>query len=488
MDIISKPDFSSGKRFFGSIRFKLFVLCAVAAGVAISLMLYFFQTHALDTVSKTKQLELMTAATEYSSSLSLRGLTPEALSFPARSNETPEALRVLITDKDLRVISDSFGDKEILGKTIFLPVAFDAVSGTASFSVDTTSSFFESSAAVPILRNGDIIGTVCVFDADKEIIESFKKLGLLSVLLSVFILFVFLSVGFTISFFLNARISTLVQSIRETRHDDSVDKITISTADELSPIIYEFNDIYEKLTYVQQMRRAFVSDASHELRTPLTAIRLLCDSVAQIDNIDIETMREFMDDIVLEVDRMSHTAEKLLVLSRLDNGMANPSEKVLAPISLSEIVRTVIKNSEPIAEAKLVTLESYLEEDCTILGDTEGANQIIGNLIDNAIKYNKTGGTVRIFLFAKNGQCTFITDDTGIGIPEEHRENIFNRFFRVDKARYHDGRGGSGLGLAIVKRNVESFGGRISVSDSAFGGTRFTVTFPSLLSEEGYLC
>ena len=114
----------------------------------------------------------------------------------------------------------------------------------------------------------------------------------------------------------------------------------------------------------------------------------------------------------------------------------------------------------------------------------EGASQIIGNLIDNAIKYNNVGGTLRIYLFSRAGKCTFITDDTGIGIAPEYREQVFERFYRVDKSREHDGRGGSGLGLSIVKRNVESFGGTVRISESVSGGTRFTVVFPSLLTED----
>lgn len=250
--------------------------------------------------------------------------------------------------------------------------------------------------------------------------------------------------------------------------------------DETAPLVEEFNSIYDQVDYVQQMRKAFVSDASHELRTPLAAIKLLCESISETKNIDPEITQEFMGDILLEIDRMSHTADKLLVLSRLDSSEVSP----LAPVHLTDIVMKAITALTPLAEDKNLTIESYLEDNCTILADTEGATQIVSNLIDNAIKYNLSGGYLRIYLYSKNGSCVLIVDDTGIGIAPQYRGQVFDRFFRVDKSRKHDGRGGSGLGLAIVKQNILRFSGTIEISDSVFGGTRFTVTLPELVTSE----
>ncbi len=464
-------------KFRDSISFKIILLCSVAS-LAIILLTGSLISYKIKTAAAAAKLaELETAASEYSASLSAYGLdyaldTPETFSMVNQ--------RIIVTDASFRVIFDSSDIENSEGKTLYLPEVVQALKGNEHFSFDSSKSPVESSASSPIISDGRIVGAVCIYDTDPSLSHILTELNSTLIVFSIIIITLLFTVAFITVSLLISRISNIIKSVGKTTDEDNIAKIPVEYNDEMSPIIHEFNNIYERLNYVQQMRQAFVSDASHELRTPLAAIRLLCESITHTNNVDTDTVREFMEDIILEVDRMSHTAEKLLVLSKLDNG----NRTAFAPISLSNIVHKMITAFEPIATDKGVNIESYIEEDCSILGDMEGANQIIGNLIDNAIKYNNVGGTLRIYLFSKGRHCTFITDDTGIGIAPEYREHVFERFYRVDKSREHDGRGGSGLGLAIVKRNVEGFGGTITISDSVNGGTRFTVVFPSLLSDE----
>ncbi len=460
-----------------SISFRILILCGVAAFLSVYIMSSVILNRIETATHLAKQTELQAAASEYATSLSVYGLDAE-ITLP----DTYAGInrRLIITDSSLRIVFDSSDIENHEGKTIYLPAAVTALRGDEFFEFSSSNLRLESSAAAPVVSDGKIIGAVCIFETDVSLQNIYRALLPALLISGIVTILLFLSLGAAFVFFLLRRISNLIKTVKETQGDEKIERLPINYNDEVAPIIREFNNIYERLDYVQQMRQAFVSDASHELRTPLAAIRLLCESITQTDDVDTETIREFMEDIILEVDRMSHTAEKLLVLSRLDNG----NRKGHAPVSLSETVRKMINAFEPIAADKDVTIESYIEDNCIIPGETEGANQIVGNLIDNAIKYNNVGGTLRIYLFSKNGSCTFITDDTGIGIAPEYREQVFERFYRVDKSREHDGRGGSGLGLAIVKRNVEHFGGTIRISDSVTGGTRFTVVLPSLQTEE----
>lgn len=419
----------------------------------------------------------MSAASDLSASLSAYTSIPEDFFIES----TYVKRRVLLTDLDMEITYDSSDINNLVGKTLFTPASASAVLGEQFFESKFSNDSLESCIAVPIMNDGHLSGALLILESDLSFRAFLDSVIFSSLSFSVIIVLVFGALFIFIATLLRRRIIKLLTSIRTSRTDAGNNQIPISRNDEIAPIVKEFNSIYEELNYTQQMRQAFVSDASHELRTPLTAIKLLCESIIGTDNVDIETTREFMDDIILEVDRMSHTAEKLLVLSRLDNASA----KQLSPISVSEIVEKMITALTPIAEAKSVSIKTYLEDDCVILGDREGANQIIGNLIDNAIKYNNVAGTLRIYLYNKGDNCVFITDDTGIGIAPEFREHVFERFYRVDKSREHDGRGGSGLGLSIVKRNIESFGGHVEISDSVHGGTRFTVTLPRFIAEEG---
>ncbi len=460
-----------------SISFRILILCGIAAVISVCFMSSVILNRIETATHLAKQTELQAAASEYATSLSVYG-ADAVLTVP----DTYAGInrRVIVTDNSMHIIYDSSDIENHEGKIIYLPAAVTALQGDEFFRFSSSHLRLESSAAAPVISDGKVAGAVCIFETDVSLQNIYRALLPALFISGIVTIMLFLIVGTAFVWFLIRCISHLIETVRTTRDDEKIEKIPVNYNDETAPIIREFNNIYERLDYVQQMRQAFVSDASHELRTPLAAIRLLCESITQTDNVDTETVREFMEDIILEVDRMSHTAEKLLVLSRLDNG----SRTGHAPISLSETVRKMISAFEPIAADKDVTIESHIEDDCIVPGETEGANQIVANLIDNAIKYNNVGGTLRVYLFSKNGKCTFITDDTGIGIAPEYREQVFERFYRVDKSREHDGRGGSGLGLAIVKRNVEHFGGTIRISDSVTGGTRFTVVLPSLQTEE----
>lgn len=477
MDTILKHNLKANIKFRDSISFKIILLCAVASIIIISLINILASQKIKAAAADAKQAELKAATSEYSASLSAYGLDHSlaiSQNFPVGNR------RIIVTDTSFRIIFDSSDIDNFEGKTLYLPAVIQALNGNEHFSFDASQSPAMSAASSPVISRGRIVGAICIYDTDPSLTHIFSEFKSTLIILDIIIITFFFAAALIIVSLLRARISNLIKSVGKTGDKESIDKIPIEYNDEMSPIIREFNNIYERLNYVQQMRQAFVSDASHELRTPLAAIRLLCESITHTSNVDTDTVREFMEDIILEVDRMSHTAEKLLVLSKLDNG----NRTAFAPVSLSDIVNKMITAFEPIAIDKGVNIKSYIEEDCSILGDMEGANQIIGNLIDNSIKYNNVGGTLRIYLFCKGTHCTFITDDTGIGIAPEYREHVFERFYRIDKSREHDGRGGSGLGLAIVKRNVESFGGTITISDSVNGGTRFTVVFPSLLSDE----
>ncbi len=463
--------------FYHTSSFKIILILLIVFLTTLFFINGFITRKLEDTVFSTKKTELTIAASEYSTSLSAYGLE-YPLSVSQDYSKTNR--RIIVTDENLNVIFDSTDSDSMIDKTFFHPAAVRATRGKEYFSFSRTSSEIDSCASSPVFRNDAIIGAVSVFETDTASPVIFDSLETVFFVLVAIIFILLFCSCVLIVFLLKKRISSLAQSIKASNKDGNMSEIHPEYTDEFQPILDEFNSISERFNYVQSMRQAFVSDASHELRTPLAAIRLLCESITHTDNIDSETVKEFMEDIILEVDRMSHTAEKLLVLSKLDN----TSKSTSAPLSLTDIVNNMITALEPIAEKKDVTLIPYVDDDCFILGDMEGANQIVGNLIDNAIKYNNFGGTVKIYLYSSGKHCTFITDDSGIGIAPEYREHVFERFYRVDKSREHDGRGGSGLGLSIVKRNVESFGGTIKISDSVIGGARFTVVFPSLVSDE----
>lgn len=227
-----------------------------------------------------------------------------------------------------------------------------------------------------------------------------------------------------------------------------------------------------------RQQKQFVADASHELKTPLAAIRLLADSIEQSEDMDEATMREFVSDIGTEADRLQRTTEKLLDLSRRDDGVKAPCVRV----SLAEVADSTLRLLSPLAEKLGVTLACTPDESCVITAPEDEVYQIVFNLAENAVKYNVEGGSVDISMRREDGNVLLTVEDRGIGIPEADLPNIFSRFYRVDKARSRE-RGGSGLGLSIVHDAVAALGGSIEVAAREGGGTRFTVSFPE--PEEG---
>ena len=427
-----------------------------------------------DAIFEEKRSSMTAQASTVASPLSgLERLSGENITEVLRYLDLSGYTRVLVTDREGATLydSDSAGGAVedvqtcLTGKTVF----------RSSF----TEAAFVSSIAMPLSSQGELIGALYLTEHDEEraeIILGFQNriraasLGIGGLALVVALVFVFL---------LLQRIRALVRSMRVVAQGDYSYRHVNRGRDEITELGEEFNQLTERLQTTEEQRRRFVSDASHELKTPLASIRLLADSVVQNENVDAATMREFITDIGNEAKRLQRTTEKLLTLSRLDDGVSEPA----GPVDLGKVVLATQTPLIPLTREKDVRLSLNLEEDCRVLATEDDLFHIVFNLEENAIKYNVPGGSVAISLHQDDKQVTLQVSDTGIGIPEADRENIFNRFYRVDKARSREA-GGSGLGLSIVHDAVLAHGGSITVGQNSPQGSVFTVTFPRPSSEE----
>lgn len=427
-----------------------------------------------DAIFEEKRSSMTAQASTVASPLSgLERLSGENITEVLRYLDLSGYTRVLVTDREGATLydSDSAGGAVedvqtcLTGKTVF----------RSSF----TEAAFVSSIAMPLSSQGELIGALYLTEHDEEraeIILGFQNriraasLGIGGLALVVALVFVFL---------LLQRIRALVRSMRVVAQGDYSYRHVNRGRDEITELGEEFNQLTERLQTTEEQRRRFVSDASHELKTPLASIRLLADSVVQNENVDAATMREFITDIGNEAKRLQRTTEKLLTLSRLDDGVSEPA----GPVDLGKVVLATQTPLIPLTREKDVRLSLKLEEDCRVLATEDDLFHIVFNLEENAIKYNVPGGSVAISLHQDDKQVTLQVSDTGIGIPEADRENIFNRFYRVDKARSREA-GGSGLGLSIVHDAVLAHGGSITVGQNSPQGSVFTVRFPRPSSEE----
>lgn len=274
------------------------------------------------------------------------------------------------------------------------------------------------------------------------------------------------------------RLKRIRTSMRIIRGGDYSHKVAVGGKDELTLLGEEFNALTERLNASETKRRQFVSDASHELKTPLASIKLLSDSILQND-MDADTIKEFVGDIGNEADRLNRMSSKLLSLTKIE-AQIDDSKEI---INMGPTVDRVVRMLSTIAQENKITIQRNFIQDCPILIQEDDLYQITFNLVENGIKYNLPGGTLTVTLLRQEDMAVLEVADTGVGIPDDAISHLFERFFRVDKARSRKS-GGSGLGLAIVRNMVERNGGSIEVHSQLGKGSVFCVQFPVFDTEE----
>ena len=388
--------------------------------------------------------------------------------------------RLIITDQFGAVIYDSLSEGEEEGpkRYALLPEIVAAMEKMDIFSWRYHDGAMHSGAATPIVSNGTLLGCVYMMEYDAEQGRLVKNLqqNIFSITLVLEVLIILYSLVFS-KFFSN-RLRRILKSIRKIQGGDYSQKIVMRGRDELVYLADEFNEMTEKLQSSEERRRQFVSDASHELKTPLASIKLLSDSILQND-MDMETVREFVGDIGKEADRLNRMSQKLLSLSKVESQEDVEKEIVFVEPTLKRVERML----SGLAKKNHIQMIRQVESDSRILIQEDDLYQIVFNLVENGIKYNTVGGSLTIALRREDMDAVLRVQDTGVGIPKESLGQIFERFYRVDKARSRKS-GGSGLGLSIVRSLVERNGGTIGVESTVGVGTTFVVRFPIFESEE----
>ena len=397
------------------------------------------------------------------------------------SMEGLRVTRLLVTNHAGVVVYDSHYADSALGSYALLPEVVKAMEGTSGndvFTWDYHDGIMLSRVAVPIVSYGKIVGCVYMMDADAEqgaVIKSLQQnvFYITLVLELVVILFsLFFATGFS------KRLRRVLASMRIIRGGDYSHRVVMGGNDELTFLGDEFNQLTERLQVSENKRAQFVSDASHELKTPLASIKLLTDSILQND-MDQDTVREFVSDIGNEADRLTRMSQKLLSLSRIESQQDGDCEITHMKPSIDRVMRMLTG----LAEKNNIQMELDCTEDCPILILEDDLYQIVFNLVENGLKYNQRGGKLQVRTFRQGDNAILQVRDTGVGIPEDALHHVFERFFRVDKARSRS-TGGSGLGLAIVRNMVERNQGTIQVESALSQGSVFTVSFPIFDPEE----
>ncbi len=456
------------------VRRSLQTRLAAGYAVIIAALLILLNTYPLLTTQnlmfRSQQTALQNQALLVANSLTTADeLTPETVEQTIVPLEELEVQRVLVTDRTGLVLYDS-GEESLAGETADQREVSEALAGNDVFFSAYENGCFCSRVGTPIMTRNIVVGAVCLYENDTDqgvlLQELQNNLRLISLVVCLAVLALFMA----FSRVLTRRLGMLLGGIRRVREGEYTHRVSLGGQDELGQLADEFNQLTGRLQTTEEARRRFVSDASHELKTPLASIRLLADSILQDQNIDRETTLEFVGDISEATDRLIHISEELLMLNRLDEGRTKPQEPVDLGLQTGRTCRMLV----PLAEEAQVTLAMHLEPDCVVRCTPEDVDQIVRNLVENAIKYNVTGGQVDVTADQAGERIRLEVADTGVGIPQEEMDRVFERFYRVDKARSRAA-GGTGLGLSIVRDTVASHGGEVTVAPRPGGGTVFTV-------------
>lgn len=458
-----------------SMRFQIFAFLAVLLIILLLLVNIYPVISARDTVFREKESAMKSQSLILASSLAkLDRPDAESISEVFRLLDIQGFDRSVVTDADGAALFDSASGGEDISEDVST-----ALTGKIVFRSEFRDETFTSVCVAPISSQGKITGTVSLIERDTERAQIILALQRQVRTISFVIAAVTLIIAAAYFTLVLRRIQALASSMRIVAGGDYKHRLEVKGQDELSELGNEFNMLTERLDDTERQRRRFVSDASHELKTPLASIRLLSDSIVQNDNMDRDTALEFVTDIGHEAERLQRTTEKLLDLSRLDDDIQVMPE----PVDVKQVAVDALVLLRPLADEKKVRIRCELEEGCVVMATVDDMFHIIFNLMENAIKYNVPDGSVLLILKKDAESVSFAVEDTGIGIPEEDTYNIFNRFYRVDKARSRAS-GGSGLGLSIVHDAVKAHGGTITVGANKPRGSRFVVTFPRPSDEE----
>lgn len=327
-----------------------------------------------------------------------------------------------------------------------------------------------------LTENGIVYGVVQVGESLAPLGNTLRSVVIELLLIVPFVLILGTLGSYWLAAHAFAPIHRLTRIARHIEAGDLHERVPVPRSkDEIQSLALTFNEMIERLDKAFTRQRRFMADASHELRTPVAAIRSMTDVVlAQSTPVESEEYVTVLRDVNAESERLGHLINDLLSLARTDeNQVLLERELVRLDLLVADVAATI----EPLAAERGITIEIVAEQPAMVMADEVRLIQVIMNLLDNAVTYTNTGGTVKLEVKVQNNKACMAVSDTGIGIAKDHLDHIFERFYRVDPARSRAA-GSTGLGLAIVDWIVRAHGGSITVESEVGEGTTFTVTLP----------
>ena len=386
--------------------------------------------------------------------------------------------RVMIIDRNFKIVKDTYKISE--GKTIISEEVIKCFRGENTSHYDSEHGYIE--LATPITdttasnteADNMIQGVMLTSISTDSITATKEVLSRKALILETIMIVCIIGLAIVLSVALTRPFDRVTEAINEVKSGYSNEAISVPDYVETMHIVDAFNQVQKRMKALDDSRQEFVANVSHELKTPMASVKVLADSLLMQDNVPVELYKEFMEDIVSEIDRENRIITDLLALVKMDKSTSDLS---IAATNINDLTELILKRLRPIARKKEVEL--VFESVRMVVAEIDEVKMtlVMTNLVENAIKYNKDHGWVKVILDADHQNFTFTVSDSGLGIPEESIAHIYERFYRVDKSHSRE-IGGTGLGLAITRSAVLAHRGSITVTSTEGEGTTFTVKIP----------
>ena len=483
---------SLGKfKLFRSFRARIFIILFLVGTVSTSLMRYGFLQSYIDRAISVRtsdvQNQMQILANHLITYNYLEDNSSEVINAELDLLSNLYDGRVLIVNQGYKVVKDTYGLSD--GKTIISEEVIKCFDGESINTYDEDNHYIE--ITTPIAENKAIYsysdededlgtdtkvvrGVMLVSVSTDSIVTSYEVLQRKSSVLELIILSLLAAVSLGIAILLQRPLNMVKNSISQIDVADTQLLEPVNNYLETEYIMNAFNQVLGRMKVLNDSRQEFVSNVSHELKTPITSMKVLADSLLTQEDVPNELYREFMVDITAEIDRENKIINDLLALVKLDK---TASELNVETVNINEMLELILRRLRPIARAQ--NIEMTFESMRKVVADVDEVKLSLAftNLVENAIKYNKDHGFVKVTLDADHQFFVVEVTDSGIGIPEENIDRIYERFYRVDKSHSRE-IGGTGLGLAITRSAILMHRGSIKVTSVLEEGTTFTVKIP----------
>lgn len=462
--------------FLKSLRFRILIILIIL-GIVPSVIVMYLVVHNYQDQAVENQVRSLRTQCEILGDLLIKENYLNDSSSP-KVNSKLELLsniysgRMLIIDRDFRIIKDTYRVDE--GKTIISPDVMKCFKGEIDFKCSRRSNTLELILPVRSPDVKQLQGVMLFTVTSYEIISTVAEMEQRSLLIFAILVLLSFTVAYGLSTVLVKPFARVTKSIEDLTDGFQEGEISVTDYTETELITDAFNKLLSRMKILDESRQEFVSNVSHELKTPMTSMKVLADSLVGQQGVPEELYQEFLQDITAEIDRENSIISDLLTLVKMDKKVADMN---IRHISINQLLEDILKRLRPIADKRNIDLilDSFRPVEADV--DEVKLTLAISNLVENGIKYNVDDGWVRVTIDADHQYFYVTVADSGMGIPEDSIDRIFERFYRVDKSHSRE-IGGTGLGLAITRSTIAMHRGTVSVISKEGEGTTFSVRIP----------